>query len=227
MNTGLQDAANLAWKLALVIKCHAPEELLTSYQDERHFIGLKLIKTTDRFFKMIISPSFGILHLRTILLSWIMSLINRSPKIQKRMFWLMSQLGIHYPSNPWLLEKTEHPDSLFLSGPKPGYRAPDAPFENTTLFELFREFPFNVLIFVVNDQEKNALKDHQIQQIENIFPKWIRLSFIIRSNETTTTFERYGVSNHAIYFIRPDGYIGFRTNELELDELQEYLRKFS
>ena len=35
MNTGLQDAANVAWKLALVIKGQAKESLLNTYQQER------------------------------------------------------------------------------------------------------------------------------------------------------------------------------------------------
>ncbi|MDN0196871.1 FAD-dependent monooxygenase [Streptomyces sp. S.PNR 29] len=39
MNTGLQDAANLSWKLAQVINGHATEELLDTYQSERHPVG--------------------------------------------------------------------------------------------------------------------------------------------------------------------------------------------
>ncbi|HEY2368139.1 MAG TPA: FAD-dependent monooxygenase, partial [Polyangiaceae bacterium] len=36
MNTGIQDAANLAWKLAMVCRNDAPETLLDSYDEERH-----------------------------------------------------------------------------------------------------------------------------------------------------------------------------------------------
>src|SRR5919108_1233361 len=39
MNTGLQDAANLSWKLAQVVGGHASPELLDSYQAERHPVG--------------------------------------------------------------------------------------------------------------------------------------------------------------------------------------------
>ena len=159
MNTGLQDATNLAWKLALVIKCKVSEELLKSYQDERQYIGNKLIHTTDRFFKILTSPSLRYFNLRSFFLSLAMALISRSLKIQKRMFWLMSQLGIHYPAN-----------SKFLSTPGAGYRAPDAPIGNTTLFELFRESPFNILIFLSHEQEKNMFDADQMRRIENIFP---------------------------------------------------------
>ncbi|HVK61852.1 MAG TPA: FAD-dependent monooxygenase, partial [Bdellovibrionales bacterium] len=50
MNTGLQDAANLAWKLALVIKGKASSDLLETYDFERMPIARKLLSFTDRIF---------------------------------------------------------------------------------------------------------------------------------------------------------------------------------
>jgi 2-polyprenyl-6-methoxyphenol hydroxylase-like FAD-dependent oxidoreductase len=47
MNTGLQDAANLAWKLALVLKGHAPGRLLDTYDSERRPVGQKILNYTD------------------------------------------------------------------------------------------------------------------------------------------------------------------------------------
>ena len=48
MNTGIGDAYNLAWKLALVERGITEESLLDSYQAERHPVGVALLKTTDR-----------------------------------------------------------------------------------------------------------------------------------------------------------------------------------
>ena len=53
MNTGIQDAYNLAWKLALVERGLADESLLESYQAERHPVGVQLLKTTDRLFSVL------------------------------------------------------------------------------------------------------------------------------------------------------------------------------
>ena len=53
MNTGLQDAANLAWKLAAVIRGEWKASLLDTYHSERWLIGQKLLKVTDRFFKLV------------------------------------------------------------------------------------------------------------------------------------------------------------------------------
>jgi hypothetical protein len=50
MNTGIQDAWNLGWKLALVLRGEATPALLDSYHLERHPVGLKLLRFTDRLF---------------------------------------------------------------------------------------------------------------------------------------------------------------------------------
>ncbi|WP_181779121.1 FAD-dependent monooxygenase [Pseudonocardia pini] len=46
MNTGIQDAANLAWKLALVVRGHAAADLLDTYQEERHPVGASVVRNT-------------------------------------------------------------------------------------------------------------------------------------------------------------------------------------
>ncbi|GAA4868893.1 FAD-dependent monooxygenase [Actinomycetospora straminea] len=46
MNTGMQDAANLAWKLALVVHGRADARLLDSYHDERHPVGAAVVRKT-------------------------------------------------------------------------------------------------------------------------------------------------------------------------------------
>ena len=46
MNTGIQDAYNLAWKLALVVQGAAPESLLDSYEAERRPVGADVVART-------------------------------------------------------------------------------------------------------------------------------------------------------------------------------------
>src|SRR5690349_4978995 len=55
MNTGLQDAYNLAWKLALVVSGRAAHTLLDSYADERVPVAEQLLSTTDRAFSLVVS----------------------------------------------------------------------------------------------------------------------------------------------------------------------------
>jgi 2-polyprenyl-6-methoxyphenol hydroxylase-like FAD-dependent oxidoreductase len=52
MNTGIQDAANLSWKLAQVIRGSAPMKLLETYEEERLPIALGVLRMTNRLFDM-------------------------------------------------------------------------------------------------------------------------------------------------------------------------------
>jgi 2-polyprenyl-6-methoxyphenol hydroxylase-like FAD-dependent oxidoreductase len=46
LNTGVQDAVNLGWKLAQVVKGTSPESLLDSYRVERHPVAARVLRTT-------------------------------------------------------------------------------------------------------------------------------------------------------------------------------------
>ncbi|KXK58779.1 monooxygenase [Micromonospora rosaria] len=46
LSVGVQDAANLGWKLAAVVRGHAPKGLLDTYHDERHPVGARLLLNT-------------------------------------------------------------------------------------------------------------------------------------------------------------------------------------
>lgn len=46
LNLGMQDSANLGWKLAAVINRHAPDELLDTYHSERHAVGERVLHNT-------------------------------------------------------------------------------------------------------------------------------------------------------------------------------------
>lgn len=58
MNTGLQDAHNLAWKLAFVIKGIAKDELLNTYNEERLPFAKALLNSTDKGFTFLAGDSF-------------------------------------------------------------------------------------------------------------------------------------------------------------------------
>jgi len=46
LNTGVQDAVNLEWKLAQVVNKTSPESLLDTYHAERHPVGARVLHTT-------------------------------------------------------------------------------------------------------------------------------------------------------------------------------------
>jgi hypothetical protein len=96
MNTGLQDAYNLAWKLALVVTGRAAASLLDSYQDERIPVARRLLNTTDRAFRLVVSDSWLAGLFRTKILARIAAFAMSRQRLQRIAFRVVSQTGIHY-----------------------------------------------------------------------------------------------------------------------------------
>jgi 2-polyprenyl-6-methoxyphenol hydroxylase-like FAD-dependent oxidoreductase len=96
MNTGLQDAYNLAWKLALVIEGRADPALLDSYEAERIPVARRLLNTTDRAFKIVVSDNWLAGLFRTRILARIAAFALGITRLQRFAFGIISQTGIRY-----------------------------------------------------------------------------------------------------------------------------------
>jgi hypothetical protein len=57
MNTGLQDAGNLGWKLAAAIRGWAPGRLLETYQAERHPVGRAVVRGSGAMLRIVLGLS--------------------------------------------------------------------------------------------------------------------------------------------------------------------------
>ncbi|WP_424949756.1 FAD-dependent monooxygenase [Deinococcus sp.] len=97
MNTGLQDAYNLAWKLALVLRGQADAALLDSYHEERHPNAVKLVNTTDRIFSGFIASEQGwVGFVRRWVLPAVLPGLMRLKRAQRRAFDTLSQTALNY-----------------------------------------------------------------------------------------------------------------------------------
>jgi 2-polyprenyl-6-methoxyphenol hydroxylase-like FAD-dependent oxidoreductase len=126
MNTGIQDAVNLAWKISLVERGAASVDLLQTYQDERHPIGAMVLKFTAQMLKasMIKNPA-----LRTVQAIG-MHLALSVPSIQRHMASFLSEDNITYRGGP-LAPKT---NGSF----RPGDAFPDLDIEGESATNLLR-----------------------------------------------------------------------------------------
>lgn len=100
MNTGLQDAHNLAFKLADVLRGTRKDRWLDRYEAERRPVARKLVATTDRIFNLVTSARPPIRLLRRILVPLIAPVAVRLlPRTRggSRLFQYVSQVRIHYP----------------------------------------------------------------------------------------------------------------------------------
>ncbi len=105
LNTGIQDAYNLAWKLAMVVHGHADAELLDTYDAERVPIGQALLASTGEVMDtaMVDSPTTDTRE--------------ADRDFMRKLIRNMSGLGIAYPTSPLTVA---HDDPG--AGPRPGQR---------------------------------------------------------------------------------------------------------
>ena len=110
MNTGLQDAANLSWKLASATHVSAgAERLLDTYHDERHPVGSTVLRSSSALLHAAMlrsSPARAFRHL-------LGHSVLRLPPVMDRVAELISGLSVHYPSD-FPGGGRRAPDSLLL-----------------------------------------------------------------------------------------------------------------
>jgi 3-(3-hydroxy-phenyl)propionate hydroxylase len=90
LNIGVQDAVNLGWKLAQVVKETAPERLLDTYHAERHPVGARVLKTTMAM------TALGRGDERTEALRETLAEVLKMDAPRKQYAGMMSGLDIHY-----------------------------------------------------------------------------------------------------------------------------------
>jgi hypothetical protein len=93
MNTGIQDAANLGWKLAATVQGWAPPGLLETYQAERHPVGRQALRTSGALLRMVTTAP-ALVTPRNVLALF----ATRVPFVASRIADAISGVGICYPA---------------------------------------------------------------------------------------------------------------------------------
>ncbi|WP_420420694.1 FAD-dependent monooxygenase [Simkania sp.] len=219
MNTGMQDAYNLAWKLALVQKGVCSEELLKTYHLERHPIGKWVLNVTDRLTKMMTVKNSKLAFLRDAFLSVVGSFDAIKTQMPKR----FSQLYLHYEHNKIIYEECEH----HPMHARAGHRAPDHTLtKGKRLYELFQGTHHTLLLFSgkkPHSSDLEALK--KVDQMAQKYAPHVKTFFLIRNDEMVkkcltdkdrcfldrepSAHGHYGIEKPTALLIRPDKVVGF------------------
>ncbi|MET7241792.1 FAD-dependent monooxygenase [Methylobacterium sp. EM32] len=96
MNTGMQDAVNLAWKLAMVVRCRADDALLASYSPERSAVGDLVLRNAGRLTDMATLSHPAAQAARNLALRFLLGL----HAVRDRMATQMSEIEIAYERSP-------------------------------------------------------------------------------------------------------------------------------
>jgi 3-(3-hydroxy-phenyl)propionate hydroxylase len=114
LNTGVQDAVNLGWKLAQVVKQISPQSLLDTYHAERHPVAARVLRNT------MAQVALRRLDDRRKALSDTISELLSMEEPRKRFAGMMSGLDIHYElgeGHPLLGRRMPDLDLVTASGP--------------------------------------------------------------------------------------------------------------
>lgn len=204
MNTGIQDAYGLAWRLAAVVRGWGRPALLDTYHAERHAIGAQVIAQVERSRRMMTwrHPLAG--PLRDAMLVVLM----RSRGFRRRACLRGSELALSYRGLSWLSEQ-----AVRCAGPQAGDRAPDGLLSGARLYSLRDGTRFMLLVFS-GPGGPPALE---------VDPRRVRVLAVGGTEDALR--RRYGAVDGALVLVRPDGYIGFRGGLADGAALRRYLER--
>jgi len=224
MNTGLQDAYNLAWKLALVISGRAGEKLLDTYHEERFPIARRLVQTTDRLFGVVVSENPLVVFWRVHIMPRIVALVPVVGPLARFAFRLISQIGIQYRESS--LSRGASYGSFPAGAPRPGDRLPFVVFQDgntaTNIQEKVKSPAFHLLAFSGDHKERDR-KTHAIQAVIDQYQGLIEIESIPLTSGTANLYQRFGIQSEGFYLVRPDMYIACRSSEIGEECLKDYL----
>jgi hypothetical protein len=235
MNTGMQDAFNLAWKLALVEKGqgHA-EALLGSYSVERSAVGDQVLRAT----KWMTTVATVRNPLAQYLRNHIAPVLTSFGPIRDKIKNALCELSINYRHGP--LSAQDWPWSA--GGATAGDRLPEAPLSaadhRTTLFAVLRD-PRHALLLFPHGSESVPQLLNVAAEARQAFPGVLSPHVILRADETPSAadvpvwfdvqgkvYRQLGVTDQALVVVRPDGYIGYRCQPADSGKLLKYLRRY-
>jgi 2-polyprenyl-6-methoxyphenol hydroxylase-like FAD-dependent oxidoreductase len=223
MNTGLQDAYNLAWKLAGVINQQIRENILDSYAGERMPVAKTLLNTTDKAFNIVMSKSWFTRIYRQWILPKLLNLAWRSKKLRTFFFKVVSQTGISYRDSNINLHLSK--STKVKAGDRVPYlRVYDEKKEiETDLHEWCAKPGFTLIVFGKFDE---MFIFTIAKWITAKYPGILNFFYLPPSGKNVEVFEAFEADPHKqmAIVVRPDMHIGYINDVVDLGMLDNYLQ---
>jgi hypothetical protein len=204
MNTGIGDAVNLAWKLAAVIKGETSEKILDTFEPERIGFARRLVATTDRAFTLVTKQSSVAQFVRTRVVPRVLPLMFRIPPLRRFMFRTVSQIVVNYRGSALSVGAAGD-----IAG---GDRLPwiaIGPGEDNFA-------PLTSLLWQAHIYGKPP---------DGISETCAELHLPLHIFPWHPQMRRAGLSQAALYLIRPDGYVALADREAHPERLRDYFQR--
>ena len=201
MNTGIGDAINLAWKLAMVLRNQAGPELLASYETERMAFARRLVQSTDRLFTFATADGPVADFMRTRVAPFIMPIATRINAVTEFMFRTVSQTMLNYRDGP-----LSEGEAGRVHG---GDRLPWARAEGVDNYDSLSAIAWQVHVY-------GTAKDDLVQ--------WCAARGIpLHVFQWGPLHEEAGLARDALYLLRPDTYVALAESSGNAQALDRYL----
>ena len=202
MNCCMQDAFNLGWKLALVLKGYAKPALLGTYEAERRPVAEQVIWAASSLHDIFMTHGKDIAQRKQTMFE---------PGYTEKVVNYCSGVSYTYRDVVGKPEGTSD-----LDGPSVGDRAPDVDFEaGGTLFDRLRHDYFTLLVMPDGGDQERA-----IQSVSDRFGPVMATEILPKSAALS---KRYGSADGRLFLVRPDGYVAFKSRIGEAPMLEAYL----
>ena len=238
MNTGMQDAFNLGWKLKLLANGQGDAEAIAeSYFAERHPVAQKVVRETSRLLHFGI-VSHGVVRAAK---NVVLPILSGLEPFKKRAAFELSGLGISYAQGPLIERDSRH--MAHHNSLAPGKLARHAKVSKAGLpVSLWRELlrPHHSLLLFSGPSPSEATAGlifaviHEIREAPirplviwqaGAAPSWENAPVLLDTDGSAHS--RYGLQGSGWYLVRPDQYIAARGPGSDLEPLRNYLRRIT
>ena len=208
MNTGIIDAHNLGWKLALVASGRAPDALLDSYGAERRPVADEVLKLTHA----LVHYSSMSHPIKRAIRDIVVPALGRTTVLQRRAARRLSQIYVAYPPGP-----LTGPDRG-RGGAGAGQRMPDikvrAGSQAATLHSVLRGGRHVLVVPAAGSA--SALDDAGLRRYRRDF------DVVTGDARQTPRFRNDGTG--PVVLVRPDGHVAARGKPGSMQAVTGYLR---
>jgi 2-polyprenyl-6-methoxyphenol hydroxylase-like FAD-dependent oxidoreductase len=218
MNTGMQDAFNMAWKLAAVIGGQAGQTLLDSYEAERIPVADGVIAFTDR-----LTRAGTLSGMPRRIRDLVIRLLSQIPAARRFMAETAEEVNIAYRTSPIAVGRRprhakvaagEHVPHMTDEALQKQLRAACGP-DNTG----------HVVLTVASGQPAPAASDGQVQVLVTAHDTHVAGYDTVIADPNGLVAQRFGLKNGGRVVIRPDGYIGAVASLDDTTTVADYFAK--
>ncbi len=239
MNTGIQDALNLGWKLSLAVSGIASPSLVQTYDDERRPNARAVLRASELYRKIQIPQGPIAQWFATALFKAISTI---GPLANAVMGRRVGMLGLNYRTSPLSSQRIRR----CPRATRAGRRVPDLPCRTSRsalrFFDVIRGTHATLLLFAGRTPDAQVIDT--LRKIESLvagLSKHLHVRYVFATEidartagmidsdallDGTEHLQRsFGFAEPEVVYIRPDGYIGLRTQDLDPKALSAYLSR--